>query len=236
MASNYTENYGLCRWAATDQVLRTEFNEDNQKVDTALKGLADMINTNTSQLSANLDAKTSQLSAALTARVSELNDARRTDLLLDQTLNSDKSSVSLSLARINVNEYFRLDLVVHGKAAGSYPHIYMRFNGRSEKSYYPLSVTTSTSNPETYAMLLADCTAGGTVFCSIWGEGFDRNSIIWSIFGANPKDQSGFCVSGGRYAHIRYSQLTSLQFVLREDSNEGAVIKAGTRFRLYGLR
>lgn len=36
MASNYTENYGLCQWEATDQVLRTEFNEDNAKLDDAL--------------------------------------------------------------------------------------------------------------------------------------------------------------------------------------------------------
>lgn len=44
MASNYTENYGLCQWEATDQVLREEFNEDNAKVDTALQDLknADM--------------------------------------------------------------------------------------------------------------------------------------------------------------------------------------------------
>lgn len=36
MASNYTENYGLCQWEATDAVLRTEFNEDNRKIDEAL--------------------------------------------------------------------------------------------------------------------------------------------------------------------------------------------------------
>ena len=42
MASNYTENYGLCQWEATDQVLRTEFNKDNAKVDEALKGTADV--------------------------------------------------------------------------------------------------------------------------------------------------------------------------------------------------
>lgn len=41
MASNYTENYDLCQWEATDQVLRTEFNAENDKVDRALKGLAD---------------------------------------------------------------------------------------------------------------------------------------------------------------------------------------------------
>ena len=41
MASKYTENYGLCQWEATDQVLRTEFNADNAKVDAALTGLAE---------------------------------------------------------------------------------------------------------------------------------------------------------------------------------------------------
>lgn len=39
MASNYTENYGLCQWEATDQVLRTEFNEDNAKIDEVLASL-----------------------------------------------------------------------------------------------------------------------------------------------------------------------------------------------------
>lgn len=43
MASNYTENYGLCQWEATDQVRREEFNQDNVKVDTALDTLAQTI-------------------------------------------------------------------------------------------------------------------------------------------------------------------------------------------------
>lgn len=37
MASNYTTNFGLCQWEATDQVQRTEFNADNAKIDQALK-------------------------------------------------------------------------------------------------------------------------------------------------------------------------------------------------------
>lgn len=39
MASNYTENYGLCQWEATDAVLRTDFNEDNAKIDAELARL-----------------------------------------------------------------------------------------------------------------------------------------------------------------------------------------------------
>jgi len=36
MASNYTSNYGLCQWQASDKVLRTEFNADNAKIDAAI--------------------------------------------------------------------------------------------------------------------------------------------------------------------------------------------------------
>ena len=41
MASNYTTNYNLCQWEPTDQVKRTDFNEDNAKIDAALKTLSD---------------------------------------------------------------------------------------------------------------------------------------------------------------------------------------------------
>ena len=43
MASNYTTNYQLNQWEARDQVLRTEFNQDNQKIDTALAANAEAI-------------------------------------------------------------------------------------------------------------------------------------------------------------------------------------------------
>lgn len=37
MASNYTANYGLCQWAPENAFLREEFNQDNAKIDAALK-------------------------------------------------------------------------------------------------------------------------------------------------------------------------------------------------------
>ena len=39
MATNHTSNYQLNQWEPTDQVLHTDFNEDNVKIDTALKSL-----------------------------------------------------------------------------------------------------------------------------------------------------------------------------------------------------
>ena len=52
MASNHTENHGLCQWEATDQVLREEFNQDNAKVDTSLKALDNLVTQHGEQLSA----------------------------------------------------------------------------------------------------------------------------------------------------------------------------------------
>ena len=40
MASGQTANYQLNQWEAEDKVFRTEFNEDNQKIDAALGALA----------------------------------------------------------------------------------------------------------------------------------------------------------------------------------------------------
>ena len=36
MSSNHTEHYSLSQWEAEDKVLRTDFNEDNAKIDAAL--------------------------------------------------------------------------------------------------------------------------------------------------------------------------------------------------------
>ena len=39
MSTNHTPNYNLCQWEATDQVLRSDFNQDNAKIDAALAGI-----------------------------------------------------------------------------------------------------------------------------------------------------------------------------------------------------
>lgn len=37
MPTNFTENYHLSQWEATDPVLREDFNADNLKIDEALR-------------------------------------------------------------------------------------------------------------------------------------------------------------------------------------------------------
>ena len=50
MSTNHTTNYNLNQWETTDKVLRTEFNEDNAKIDAALKANADGIAANAAEL------------------------------------------------------------------------------------------------------------------------------------------------------------------------------------------
>ena len=52
MSTNHTTNYNLNQWEATDKVLRTEFNEDNAKINAALKANADAIDALEGQMSA----------------------------------------------------------------------------------------------------------------------------------------------------------------------------------------
>jgi len=40
MSTNYTKNYKLCQWEPSDPVLRTDFNADNAKLETALTQLS----------------------------------------------------------------------------------------------------------------------------------------------------------------------------------------------------
>ena len=60
MSTNHTANYDLCQWEATDQVLRTDFNQDNAKIDAALAAKAEQ-----SEFSA-LSADVQQIQADLT--------------------------------------------------------------------------------------------------------------------------------------------------------------------------
>ena len=62
MAAELTQNYGLSQWAATDSFVRTEFNQDNAKIDAALKDLED---TKAEQSALN------SLSAAVSGKASQ---------------------------------------------------------------------------------------------------------------------------------------------------------------------
>ena len=85
MATNQTTNYQLNQWEPTDAVQRVEFNQDNAKLDTALKSLAAQVvqkanqsalNTLISAVNQKADASTvSSLSSLLNSEISQRQEA-----------------------------------------------------------------------------------------------------------------------------------------------------------------
>ena len=73
MASNQTTNYPLNQWESTDQVLRTDFNADNAKLDAVLAGLAEDVSGKAGQTA--LDALSSTV-AGHTAAMSGFGNCR----------------------------------------------------------------------------------------------------------------------------------------------------------------
>lgn len=125
MASNYTENYGLCQWEATDAVLRTDFNEDNQKIDTALKTQAGNISDLTAQMANKANTGTvnslaeeiNQNLEAAVSRITTLENKHSSDVaalrsencwvkLSDETLSGSVASYSYSIQ--NAGQYAEL--------------------------------------------------------------------------------------------------------------------------------
>ncbi len=71
MATNQTANYQLNQWEPTDQVLRTDFNADNAKLDAALAEKAEVETVSALQTAVASKAEQTAL-AALAARVTAL--------------------------------------------------------------------------------------------------------------------------------------------------------------------
>ena len=103
MASSQTANYSLNQWEAGDQVLRAEFNEDNQRVDGALAGLAGEMTGKANQ------SEVDSLSAALTAGLAQKGNCQLVSgsyvgtgeygLLKDNTLTFERRPLFLILVK-----------------------------------------------------------------------------------------------------------------------------------------
>jgi len=103
MASNYTSNYGLCQWQASDKVLRTEFNADNAKIDAALNSMASSISGKASasalnSLKTTVNGKASQSALdSLTSVVNGLKSSKADKTALEalsRTVSGHTSTLS----------------------------------------------------------------------------------------------------------------------------------------------
>ena len=105
---NYTQNYQLNQWDATDRVLRTDFNSDNQKIDAALKNAADAV------------------AAEALSRATEDVYVK----LLDLTLEEDTQKWDIDMSGIDLTKYQKLVLYPHLKG-NTDQWVYLHLNGTS---------------------------------------------------------------------------------------------------------
>ena len=79
MATNQTTNCQLNQWEPADQVLRTDFNADNAKVDAALKSLSDQVvqKANQSALNTLISAVNQKADASTVSALSQAVAAKR---------------------------------------------------------------------------------------------------------------------------------------------------------------
>ena len=122
MASNYTGNYNLCQWEATDAVLRTDFNEDNAKVDAALGTLAEQAAGKAEQavvdsLSQSVAQKADQsaLSAEISARTAgdtALQKKAGLQLIRRVTISQQQEWINLDLSDIDWSQWATVRIVM----------------------------------------------------------------------------------------------------------------------------
>lgn len=102
---NTTTNYQLSQWEASDRVMRTDFNDNNAKIDAALKAVSD-------------------LAAATPYRK-----------LRDITTTASATQIDIDMSDVEFNEYQKLDIYIHCSSASVIAYAMLRVNGLTTGYY-----------------------------------------------------------------------------------------------------
>ena len=245
-----TEHYQLSQWEATDQVKRTDFNEDNAKLDAALAAKAESASVNAAinQLQAAVAAKADSSSVTssvntLTAQVEELAGDLRQVKLLEYTTPSSASQINLNLSGIDLSQY--LELIIYFTAhttknviTGTAQKLWLRFNNSANITMYQEVIGGTVTHID-----LGPASPSSTV----QGVGVVRELHINLMA---PQSLVGYCLVMGRgdsgleppasaqygfttRTDVNPSNLTALNFLLSDDTYQFA---AGAKFYVLGVR
>ena len=113
MAGNYTQHYQLSQWQPQDRVLRTEFNQDNAKLDGALHTLAQL--------------------------AEEVRSACPLVKLKEFTVSASQNEVTLDVSGLDLTQYLELLIYLSPGAATTAKVVYLAVN--DETRYYDYNDT-----------------------------------------------------------------------------------------------
>ena len=245
MASNYTENYGLCQWEATDGVLRTDFNEDNAKIDTVLKGLSDQVNQKAAQSTVNAlteivnqKANQADLNSAVN-RISALESGKADQTSLDQAvtdLTQANRLVFLSQAAVqtSVSAYtlhlpdwtgaWELQIRYHLLGTGG---IALSFNNGT-----PCHNSSTTQTVNSFLIKDADLPSAEGLITLRPGGSVGR--ILCHVDGMELDEQKNVAYKKAilcTVKNVTVQTLTQIEF-----TSEGGTVQAGSRFACYCVK
>ena len=209
---NTTANYQLSQWEGADRILMEDFNNDNQKIDAALKATADAVETE------------AEARAAADADVAARLPAVK---LRELTVSAAANTVSLDVSGLDFAAYDGVRFVVESET-GVNDGVYLQFNGQTS-GYESASPGFSSGDGDVGVPVSSYGSFRTVIDLGAWGDWMTFSCSGWTF--AN-EHFSGIWTRGVHKA-LDHTQLTSANLIC--SPFEGNV-PAGTKVTIYGLR
>ena len=217
MSTNHTTNYGLCQWLSTDQVQRTDFNQDNAKIDTAL-------HTEQQTRAAAIQAE-QQARAALEAELLALMPSVK---LGEWSLTSAAHQLVVDLSGKDLSSFTGLRVVYDGRGCSS--TVCLQVNGIGLG--YRTASTHDSYSSDFYNYLTAgvyeNCRSPIEIYPGEDGLCFSWDQVAY--YGDR------YLNVGRLYGFLPDLQLTGVEELKFFGIEDTVTLGAGSKVTIYGLR
>ena len=235
MATNQTANYNLNQWLSTDQVLRTDFNADNAKLDAALQGLQQSIASETAARAAAIQAE-QQVRAAAIQGEQQARAALQAELLAlmpsvklgEWKLTAAAQQLLVSLSGKDLSSFTGLRVVYDGRGCSG--TICLQINGMGGGYRSASDNEYSSSQSESCLMVGSNenCRSSMEIFPYLSGLGF-----VWDQVSYYNDYYLNVSRNYGILPGVVFTNLEELKFYGIQDT---VTMGTGTSVTVYGLR
>lgn len=232
-STNKTNTYQLNQWVLDDPLLMADFNADNSRIDSALRGLSGSISNTAASLNSTIETLPFKKIKEITASASA-------------------SAVSLDVSDLDFSRYSRVDLkVIFSNGQNSISSVRMSPNGLSLTPTNTWYSPRDNNDHHRWYHMRSDDTVGADMTSSL-DAGFGSCFYRFSFFVENnffyiQPDSSWYgnyrCSLGGSLTSIRLSAIACTENWNGSTSSPSwtysssfGAFPAGTKFVFYGVK
>ena len=231
MSSRKTTNHSLHLWDPQDTFLRTEFNENTEKLDAAIKANQDRVTALGTALRGEFAAGLGELNGTLSGAI-QTNSARITAALgemrwvtlLDQTLAANTDRWAIDVNGIDFLQYAEVRVFVESSGTNC---VVLRTNGITEQTY--TCCYTGNGTQQSHCLVWLDYVEQQLqqIALVLPRQGKKVTAVVHDI------ESNGMFHVRGCTAPVNWEDLETLDLMKLYDNQ---VVPAGTRVILVGLR